>query len=188
MASPTTSRPRAASARRTPARQAPSPTAVLIAGISRAFTAVWLGIAHVLGAIIRGVGRGARDLDPAHRRDGLGLAYLGGAIIVGSVLWFHAQGFLTAVVTAVVTGGVGVFDTAAPIALGAMAFQVLRHPDAPKQHNGRLLVGWSIFTLSLIGIAHILLGNPAPSDGAAAMQAAGGWLDRKSTRLNSSHT
>ena len=148
----------------------------MVGGVSKALTTMWLGVAHVLGAVIRGVGRGARDLDPAHRRDGLGLTYLGAAIIVGSVLWLGAEGFLAQAVSAAVTGGVGVFDSVVPLALGAIAIQVLRHPDAPKQQNGRLIVGWSLFSLSVLGIAHIALGDPSPGDGALAMRQAGGWL------------
>ena len=33
----------------------------------------WMFIAHALGGAIRFVFRGAKELDPAHRRDGIGL-------------------------------------------------------------------------------------------------------------------
>src|SRR4051812_45166198 len=51
------------------AKPAPSPTG----GVYRLVRACWLGAAHGLGALFRGVGRGARGLDPAHRKDGLAL-------------------------------------------------------------------------------------------------------------------
>ena len=54
----------------------PSALTTVIQGLRRFVTAIWLGIAHVIGAIARGIGKSARDLDPAHRRDGLGLLYL----------------------------------------------------------------------------------------------------------------
>ena len=150
--------------------------AAIVSGFSKFITAVWLGIAHVVGAIVRNAGRGARDLDPAQRRDGLGMLYMACAIITGSVVWFHTEGMLAGVVTAVVTGGVGVFDILAPIALAAVAIEVLRHPDAPKQRNGRLMIGWGLLALTIIGATHIVRGNPSPADGTEAMRNAGGWV------------
>lgn len=139
-------------------------------------TAVWLGIAHVIGAIARGIGKSARDLDPAHRRDGLGLLYLSLAIVVASVVWFDVAGFVSGVVTSLVTGAVGIFDVLAPIALLVVAIQTLRHPDAPSQKKGRLTIGWTLLALSVMGIAHINRGNPIPSSGATAMREASGWI------------
>ncbi|MGB3014840.1 MAG: hypothetical protein WBB41_09485, partial [Candidatus Nanopelagicales bacterium] len=43
-----------------------------VRAVVRALVAAWFGTAHFLGAAVRRVGRGARDLDPALRRDGLG--------------------------------------------------------------------------------------------------------------------
>jgi S-DNA-T family DNA segregation ATPase FtsK/SpoIIIE len=135
-----------------------------------------LGIAHVIGAIARGIGKSARDLDPAHRRDGLGLLYLAIAIVVAAVVWFDLPGFVSGVVTSLVTGAVGIFDVLAPIALLVIAIQILRHPDAPSQKKGRLTIGWTLLALSVMGIVHIYRGNPDPSSGAAAMRDASGWV------------
>ena len=153
-----------------------SPVAKFVSAVTKLITNIWLGIAHVVGAITRGVGNGAREIDPAQRRDGLGLLYLSFGIISGSVIWFHTQGFVAGIVTTVVTGGVGVFDIVAPIALFAVAIQILRHPDNPSQKNGRLIIGWTLFSLTVMGITHLLRDNPAPSAGAAAMRSASGWL------------
>ena len=184
MASPTSSKARPRPASRPAAKtktssktaKQPSVVAAIVNGVSKFITAVWLGIAHVVGAIVRNVGRGARDLDPAQRRDGLGMLYMALAIVTGSVVWFHTEGLLAGVVTAVVTGGVGVFDVLAPIGLAAIAIEVLRHPDAPKQRNGRLMIGWTLLSLTIIGATHIILGNPSPADGTEAMRSAGGWV------------
>ena len=153
-----------------------SPVAKFAAGFSKLITNIWLGIAHVIGAITRGVGNGAREIDPAQRRDGLGLLYLSAGIITGSVIWFQTQGFIAGVVTTVVTGGVGVFDIVAPVAMFAVALQILRHPDNPSQKNGRLIIGWSMFSLTVLGITHLLRDNPTPAAGAAAMRNASGWV------------
>ena len=155
---------------------AQTPIAKLVSGISNLITNIWLGIAHIVGAITRGVGNGAREIDPAQRRDGLGLLYLSFGIISGAVIWFNTGGFVAGVVTTVVTGGVGVFDVVAPVAMFAVAFQILRHPDNPSQKNGRLIIGWTLFSLTVMGITHLIQNNPAPSAGSAAMRSASGWL------------
>jgi len=95
---------------------------------------------------------------------------------VASVVWFHVNGFVSGIVTSVITGGVGVFDVFSPLALAAIAISVLRHPDAQKQRRGRLIIGWSLLTLSVMGITHIVRGNPSPSEGAQLMRDASGWL------------
>jgi S-DNA-T family DNA segregation ATPase FtsK/SpoIIIE len=161
--------------KKTESNKPPVPV-VIGRAIGRALTAIWLGFAHVLGTIARGLGKSARDIDPAHRRDGIGLAYLSIGIIVTSVVWFHAHGIVAGVVTSVVTGGIGVFDVFAPVALFVVAANVLRHPDAPKEHRGRLLIGWSILMLAIMSITHIVRGNPSPSAGAEAMRHAAGWI------------
>ena len=130
----------------------------------------------MIGAIARGIGKSARDLDPAHRRDGLGLLYLSLAIVVAAVVWFDVAGFVSGVVTSLVTGAVGIFDVLAPVALLVIAVQTLRHPDAPSQKKGRLTIGWTLLSLSVMGIVHINRGNPIPSSGAGAMREASGWV------------
>jgi len=154
----------------------PSAFASLVQGSRKFITALWLGIANVVGAIARGIGKSARDLDPAHRRDGLGLIYLSLAIVVASVVWFDVTGFVSGVVTSLVTGAIGIFDVLAPVALFVIAIQIMRHPDTPSQKKGRLTIGWTLLSLSVMGIAHINQGNPIPSSGAVAMREASGWV------------
>ena len=154
----------------------PSAITTMFQGLRKFATAIWLGIAHVIGAIARGIGKSARDLDPAHRRDGLGLLYLSLAIVVAAVVWFDVAGFVSGVVTSLVTGAVGIFDVLAPVALLVIAVQTLRHPDAPSQKKGRLTIGWTLLSLSVMGIVHINRGNPIPSSGAGAMREASGWV------------
>src|SRR5512133_1484778 len=58
----------------------------------RAIGGVWMGMAHLTGGAARRVGSGARDLDPAHRRDGLGLLLIGLAIVVAAREWWGLAG------------------------------------------------------------------------------------------------
>ena len=154
----------------------PSALTSALRGLNKFVTAVWLGVAHVIGAIARGIGKSAKDLDPAHRRDGLGLIYLSLAIVVASVVWFDVAGFISGVVVSLVTGAIGLFDVLAPVALLVIAFQILRHPDTSSQKKGRITIGWTLLALSVMGVAHIYRGNPIPSSGAVAMREASGWI------------
>ncbi|MGZ4593537.1 MAG: DNA translocase FtsK, partial [Actinomycetes bacterium] len=65
---------------------------VLLSGLGRLLRGLWLGVAHVIGGLARRIGSSARDLDPAHRRDGIGLALLGLATVVAAVEWWSLRG------------------------------------------------------------------------------------------------
>ncbi len=52
----------------------------------------WTGTAHVLGNAARGVGPDGAKVDPALRRDGIGLFLIGCAIIVGAEFWWGLPG------------------------------------------------------------------------------------------------
>ena len=58
-------------------RNGPGPVARAFGALGRGVAAVWLAIAHGLGAGARSIGRTARDLEPEHRRDGVGLFLFG---------------------------------------------------------------------------------------------------------------
>ena len=87
--SPPTKRATGAAAKRGSAgrngrRTGPGPVALGLRALGRVLLGVWLGLAHAVGALVRRVGRSARDLDPAHRRDGLGLLLLGLALVTAA--------------------------------------------------------------------------------------------------------
>ena len=63
----------------------------LVRAFGRLFAGLWMLLAHAVGATVRSLG-GAGDLDPAHRRDGIGLASLAGALIVAVGAWADAAG------------------------------------------------------------------------------------------------
>ena len=71
----------------------------MLAAIGRGLRALWVAIGHVVGGAVRRVGNTARDLDPAHRRDGRGLAILALAIVIAAVVWWHLDGPVGSVVT-----------------------------------------------------------------------------------------
>jgi len=141
----------------------------------RLVRSTWLGIAHLLGAAARRLGRSARELDPAHRRDGLGLGLVGVAVVIAAVTWWGLDGPVGTAITAVVAGLFGSLDWAVPLLVLAVALRILRHPE-DSATTGRLVIGGSALVLSVLGLVHVVHGTPLPPQGESAMRAGGGLL------------
>ncbi|MEU4504300.1 DNA translocase FtsK [Streptomyces sp. NPDC024089] len=150
---------------------APSPTG----GVYRLARAVWLGTAHAVGATFRGIGRGAKGLDPAHRKDGVALLLLGLALVVAAGTWSNLRGPVGDLVEMLVTGAFGRLDLLVPILLGAIAVRLIRYPEKPEA-NGRIVIGLSALVIGVLGQVHIACGSPGREDGTTAMQNAGGLI------------
>ncbi|MET9961601.1 DNA translocase FtsK [Streptomyces sp. NPDC006326] len=167
---------KAAAGRRAPAKKAaakpaPSPTG----GVVRLVRALWLGCAHAVGAVFRGIGQGARNLDPAHRKDGVALLLLALALIVAAGTWSNLSGPVGELVTMLVTGAFGRLDLLVPILLGVMAVRFIRHPEQADA-NGRIGIGLSALVIGVLGLVHIACGAPGRDEGTTAMQNAGGLI------------
>jgi S-DNA-T family DNA segregation ATPase FtsK/SpoIIIE len=152
-------------------KPAPSPTG----GVYRLVRAVWLGAAHAVGAMFRGIGRGAKGLDPAHRKDGVALLLLGLALVVAAGTWSNLRGPVGDLVEMLVTGAFGRLDLLVPILLGAIAVRLILHPEKPEA-NGRIVIGLSALVIGVLGQVHIACGSPGRGDGTEAMQDAGGLI------------
>ncbi|HYN56977.1 MAG TPA: DNA translocase FtsK 4TM domain-containing protein [Motilibacterales bacterium] len=157
------------------ARRHPGPIARALRAVGRLLAKTWLLLAAILGGLARAMGRSARDLDATHRRDGIGLLLFTLTIVVAAVTWFSIDGWLTGVVTAIVTGLFGAVDFVVPLFLLWATLRVLRHPDQSST-TGRLAIGTGILLASACGIWSLAQGAPSPSDGSEAMRAAGGWV------------
>ncbi|ALO11407.1 Cell division protein FtsK [Streptomyces venezuelae] len=136
---------------------------------------VWLGLAHAVGAMFRGIGRGAKGLDPAHRKDGLALLLLGIALIVAAGTWSNLRGPVGDLVEMLVTGAFGRLDLLVPLLLGAIGVRVILYPEKPEA-NGRIVIGLSALVIGVLGQVHIACGSPGRGDGTEAMQDAGGLI------------
>ena len=154
-----------------PPRPAPSPTG----GLYRIVRAVWLGLAHAVGAVFRGIGQGARNLDPAHRKDGVALLLLALALIVAAGTWSNLRGPVGDLVEIIVTGAFGRLDLLVPILLAVIAVRFIRHPEQPEA-NGRIVIGLSALLIGVLGQVHIACGSPARSDGMQAIRDSGGLI------------
>lgn len=152
-------------------KPAPSPTG----GVYRLARALWLGLAHSVGALFRGIGRGAKGLDPAHRKDGLALLLLGIALIVAAGTWSNLRGPVGDLVEMLVTGAFGRLDLLLPILLAVIGVRLIRHPEKPEA-NGRIVIGLSALVVGVLGQVHIACGSPARADGMEAIRDAGGLI------------
>lgn len=136
---------------------------------------MWAALALLVGTVARGIGRGARDLDPEHRRDGLGLALIAAAVIVAAATWFRVDGWFIAWSGWIATVIFGALAWIAPLCLLALSWRYLRHPDQ-NATTGRLVIGTSAVIVGIVGIWHLTQDSATPSDGAAAMNAGGGVI------------
>ena len=133
---------------------------ILFGWIARALAAAWMLVAHAVGFAARGLGRSAADLDPMHRRDGAGLAFLGAALVVAATTWFHLGNAVGKLMTDVVRGGFGSMAWSLPVLLALLAWRYLRHPDRNAE-TGRIVIGGLALTVGVLGLVHIAHGTPS---------------------------
>ncbi len=162
---------RATAKKTAPPKPAPNPTG----GVYRLVRAIWLGAAHAVGAVFRGIGQGAKGLDPAHRKDGVGLLLLALALIVAAGTWSNLRGPVGDLVEMLVTGAFGRLDLLMPILLAVIAVRFIRHPEKPDA-NGRIVIGLSALVIGILGQVHLACGSPARSAGMQAIRDAGGLI------------
>ena len=156
-------------------KQATSPVAILGSWLWHAGVAAWMATAHAAGFAARAYGKHARDLDDAHRRDGLGLAFLAAAVLSAAVTWGHLGSGLGRLLGHVIRGSFGRGALAIPVLLGLLAWRLLRHPDRNSE-TARVVIGWSALLVGALGLVHVANGTPGPSAGAPALRAAGGLI------------
>jgi S-DNA-T family DNA segregation ATPase FtsK/SpoIIIE len=125
--------------------------------------------------VVRRAGASARELEPEHRRDGLGLALIGLALVIAATEWWQLAGGVADAIRAVVEGSVGVAAYAVPLLLVLGAWRLMRKPPA-ETPTGRPIIGWACMTLGVLGLIHIAHGLPRPSGGEQPMREAGGAI------------
>ena len=143
--------------------------------VGRAVSKTWSTLASAFGSSVRFLARGAKDLDPAHRRDGAGLLLivLAFAALVGT--WFKSESVLSDLLYAIFYGAFGKIGFFAPIILGYFAIRIFRNPQDSKS-LGRIVIGLLILLISSTGFIHLISGFAIPADGATDMRNGGGLL------------
>ncbi|HET7304894.1 MAG TPA: DNA translocase FtsK [Segeticoccus sp.] len=136
-----------------------------------------MGMAHVAGGAVRRVGTSARELEPEHRRDGIGFAFIALAIVIAMREWWGLPGTAGDVIHAVAAGTFGRVALAVPIGLLLLGLRLLRAPG-DDQSNNRVGIGTTALTVAACGLVHISAGLPlvSPPDGWDRMRAAGGVI------------
>ncbi|KRB73021.1 cell division protein FtsK [Nocardioides sp. Root190] len=136
--------------------------------------AVWIAFAHGIGAVARGIGHGARDIEPEQRRDGFGLLLCGVALIIAAAVWFEVPGGVMDFTRTAVSGTVGKIGWFVPLLVLLAGWRIMRDP-AGNGPAGRQVIGWSAFSFGLLGIVHIANGTPEPVQGdTSALREGGG--------------
>ncbi len=141
----------------------------------RAARTTWMGLAHATGAVARKVGDTGRDLEPEHRRDGVGLLLVALAVVVAAREWWGMPGAVGVVVHAVVAGTFGKVGYAVPIVLLLFGLRVLRAPQ-DESATSRMAVGTTALAFAACGLVHVANDIPTPPMGADAMREAGGII------------
>lgn len=137
---------------------------------------MWLGVAGGIGSGARRIGQGARDLEPEHRRDGVGLFLVALSVVVAASVWWQLPGSVFDGTRAAVAGSVGLLAWFVPLMLCYIAWRNMRDPEA-NGPAGRQIVGWGALLFGVLGVVHIANGSPKPELGDTTdLQQAGGAL------------
>ncbi len=139
-----------------------------------AVKAFWLGAAHAAGAVVRRVGHTASELEPEHRRDGVGLVLIAIAVVTAASVWWRLPGSVAESTRTVVNGSVGLLGWFVPVLLVGVGIATMRNPERTGP-AGRQVIGWSSLVLGVLGLLHLAHGSPRGND-TEALQEAGGAI------------
>ncbi|ROQ38182.1 S-DNA-T family DNA segregation ATPase FtsK/SpoIIIE [Frondihabitans sp. PhB188] len=137
-------------------------------------TRAWLGLAHVVGAGFRVLGR--ESLDPAERRDGVPFFLVLLAVAGAIVEWLNPGNAAAIALDHYTFGGLfGRVAYALPVIMVVFAGWLFRHP-ASVHDNTRIGIGLGLMVVSISGLCHIYGGRPEASGGMAGLASGGGIL------------
>jgi S-DNA-T family DNA segregation ATPase FtsK/SpoIIIE len=147
-------KPAAKAPARTPARPAPRKSK---GTAGKAVRGTWNLIAKGVGGLARTLGR-TKELDPAHRRDGLAFAYIALAVIIAAAVWWRAAGPIGRWVEIGVRSVIGAAAVALPLVLIVVGIGMMRSDPRPDARP-RFAVGSLLVMFSLLGMLHLLNGG-----------------------------
>src|SRR5689334_19277335 len=145
-------------------------------GLLRLVGGGWTLLARGVGGLARSVARPdeAEPLAPEHRRDGVGLAVLGLAIVLGAATWSNGIGPVGVGIAQAVRWIIGSLVMVLPVVLFFAALRLLRRPPSPEA-RGRLVIGWLSMTAAVLGIAQVVGHGADPEAGVPGSGGLIGW-------------
>ncbi|MFT4229944.1 MAG: DNA translocase FtsK 4TM domain-containing protein [Microbacterium sp.] len=137
----------------------------------------WMGLAHGVGGMFRAFG--PETLEKDQRRDGFPFLLVLLAVAGAVVEWFFIGDELAKAISAYTAGAlVGRVAFILPVLLLILAGWLFRHPSSVHD-NGRIGIGFGLFTITIAGFCHVAGGRPAPKSGLPSLSEAGGlfgWM------------
>ncbi|TFV73952.1 DNA translocase FtsK [Blastococcus sp. CT_GayMR20] len=170
----------AASKKRPPAKRSttrrPAAKKKSGAGLFGIVSGGWNLLARGAGGLARSVARPeeAEPLAPEHRRDGVGLAVLALAIVLGAAAWSTGIGPVGVGLAQGVRWIIGSLVMVLPVVLFFAALRLLRRGPRPEA-RGRLAIGWICTVASVLGIAQVVGTHADPEAGVTGSGGLIGW-------------
>ncbi|MBV8992281.1 MAG: DNA translocase FtsK 4TM domain-containing protein, partial [Pseudonocardiales bacterium] len=131
-------------------------------------------LARGAGKLARALGR-TRELEPAHRRDGLALGLIAVAVVAAAAVWWTAGGPVGAGLQQALSALFGASSVTLPVVVAGVGVTLMRtEPDAAARP--RRTVGTLLLTLGALGLWHLAAGAPADAVGRARAAGAVGYL------------
>jgi DNA segregation ATPase FtsK/SpoIIIE, S-DNA-T family len=131
-------------------------------------------LARGVGSLVRAISR-TKELDAAHRRDGVALVAVALAMVTAFGVWFQAAGPVGRWVDIAVRGAFGNGSVLLPVALLCAGVTLMRTEPKPAARP-RLVIGTLLFGLALLGILHLAGHQPVANDGRMYAGGAIGYL------------
>ena len=141
-----------------PPGQSGSPIVAAGLAVGRGARAGWLMLAKGAGTAARSVGH-ARDIEPAHRRDGIALALLGAAVVVAAGSWFDAARPVGQWIDTALRVLIGSAVVVLPVAMAGISVFLMRSETDPDSRP-RLTLGAAMIALPALGLGHMWSGSP----------------------------
>ncbi|WP_037052532.1 DNA translocase FtsK [Pseudonocardia halophobica] len=150
------SRGSSSSRSRTPAKRQPARRQPDL--IDKGIDAVGRGVVRMTRSAGRAAGR-TREIDPAHRRDGLGVLFIVLAVISAAGIWWEAGGPVGRGFSAGVGAVFGIAGVLLPVILLAVGVVLMTTPAHPEARP-RIAVGTLLLALGVLGLVHLFSGSP----------------------------
>ncbi|HVL84664.1 MAG TPA: DNA translocase FtsK 4TM domain-containing protein, partial [Pseudonocardia sp.] len=142
--------------RKSPGRRTPAPRRPDL--LDRAIDGVGRGVVRAGRGMGRAAGR-TRELEPAHRRDGLGVVFLVLSVVTAAGGYWGAGGPVGRWLSAAAAAVVGLGSVVLPVLLAAVGLLLMLRPPRPEARP-RLAVGSLLLALGGLGIVHLAAGSP----------------------------